>query len=179
MLKRAIVLFSGGIDSAVALWWARAKYDVTALSFDGANRPRGEIRACMALARRAQVTHLRVELPFLHTRRDGYTPGRNLAFHAAALSIAEQRGARTVIAGHNRSDAGHYPDAREAFFKRLEKMADGIRILRPFRSMTDGEVARLGARLGVPLDMTWSCYRNGSKPCGACEACRDREVVLK
>lgn len=178
-MKRAIVLFSGGIDSTVALWWARSRYDVTALSFDGAGRPRGEIRACMSLARRAGVPHVRVDLPFLRTRPDGYVPGRNLAFHAAALSIAEQQGAKAVIAGHNRSDASHYPDAREPFFRKLAAMADGIRIIRPFRSMSDGEVAKLGVRLGAPLDRTWSCYRDGAAPCGRCAACVDREAALR
>lgn len=178
MLTPALVLLSGGIDSAVALWWARRRYDVTALSFDGARRPRGEVRACMAVARRAGVPHLRVKLPFLRAREDGYTPGRNLAFHAAALSIAEQRGARAVVAGHNRSDAGHYEDARDSFFRRLRTLSNGIRIVRPFAALTDGQVARLGARLGVPLEITWSCYRDGARPCGRCAACRDRAAIL-
>ncbi|HEU4364821.1 MAG TPA: 7-cyano-7-deazaguanine synthase, partial [Candidatus Krumholzibacteria bacterium] len=96
MLTRALVLLSGGIDSTVALWWARDRYRVTALSFDGARRPKGEIRACTAVARRARVPHVRVDLPFLEARSDGYVPGRNLVYHAAAISIAERRGARAV-----------------------------------------------------------------------------------
>jgi len=178
VLKRALVLISGGIDSAVALWWARERYAVTALSFDGANRPRGEVRACAALVRRARVPHLNVALPFLRPRAGGYVPGRNLVFHATALSIAEQRGARAVVAGHNLSDAESFDDARDEFFQRLRTLADGVRIELPFAAMTDGEVARLGRELGVPLEMTWSCYRDGAKPCGRCPACRDRRVAL-
>ena len=178
MLTRALVLLSGGIDSAVALWWARDRYAVTALSFEGARRPRGEARACQAVARRARVPHLRVDLPFLEARSDGYVPGRNLVYHSAAISIAERRGARAVVAGHNKSDAKHFADARPAFFRRLLSLADGVRIVRPFASMTDGQVARLGVRLGVPLDITWSCYRDGPRPCGRCPACHDRRAIL-
>lgn len=178
MLRRALVLISGGIDSAVALWWARERYAVTALSFNGAERPRGEVRACAALVRRARVPHLNVPLPFLKPRASGYVPGRNLVFHATALSIAEQRGAHAVVAGHNMSDAESFDDARDDFFRRLRTMADGVRIELPFASLTDGEVARLGRRLGVPLDLTWSCYRDGAKPCGRCPACRDRRAIL-
>jgi 7-cyano-7-deazaguanine synthase len=175
---RALVLLSGGIDSAVALWWARERYDVTAISFDGLRRPRGEVRACRAVARRARVKHVRVDLPFLEARADGYVPGRNLVYHAAAISIAERRGAKAVIAGHNKSDAKWFADARPAFFKRLLTLADGVRIVRPFAAMTDAQVARLGAKLGVPLEITWSCYRDGASPCGKCAACRDRRAIL-
>lgn len=179
MLTRAIVLLSGGIDSAVALWWARDRYAVTALSFDGARRPRGEVWACRAIAKEARVPHVRVDLPFLEARADGYVPGRNLVYHAAAISIAERRGARAVVAGHNKSDARHFADARPGFFRRLLTLADGVKIVRPFAAMNDVQVARLGQRLGVPLELTWSCYRDGAVPCGRCAACRGRRAALR
>jgi 7-cyano-7-deazaguanine synthase len=178
VLTRALVLLSGGIDSAVALWWARDRYAVTALSFDGARRPRGEVRACRAIARRARVPYVRVDLPFLEPQADGYVPGRNLVYHSAAISIAERRGAKAVVAGHNRSDAKWFADARPGFFRRLLTLADGVKIVRPFAAMTDAQVVRLGAKLGAPLDLTWSCYRDGAAPCRRCPACRDRRAIL-
>jgi 7-cyano-7-deazaguanine synthase len=53
-----------------------------------------------------------------------------------------------------------------------------VRIELPFAALTDRQVARLGRRLGVPLDLTWSCYRDGAEPCGRCPACRDRRDAL-
>jgi 7-cyano-7-deazaguanine synthase len=173
-MRKAVVLVSGGIDSAVVLAWARERYEVTALSFEGAGRPRREARACAALARRARTPLIRVPTPFLRPRESGYVPARNLVFHAIALSVAEDLGAEAVVAGHNLSDAAHWEDARPSYFRQIEKLGRGIRILLPFARYTDADVIALGVRLGVPLELTWSCYRDGARPCRRCSACRGR-----
>jgi 7-cyano-7-deazaguanine synthase len=173
-MTKAVVLVSGGIDSAVALSWAKERYQVTALSCEGAGRPRREAKACAQLAKRAKVRLLRVPTPFLRPRASGYVPARNLVFHAIALSVAEDLGAEAVVAGHNLSDAAHFEDARTSYFRRVESLGRGIRIVLPFARYTDADVIALGARLGVPLELTWSCYRDGARPCRRCSACRGR-----
>jgi 7-cyano-7-deazaguanine synthase len=173
-LKKAVVLVSGGLDSAVALDWARERFRPLALSFGVAGRPRGEVRACEAIAAWARVEHVRVPVPFLRPRPSGYAPARNLVFHSIALAIAEDKGAAAVVAGHNASDAAAFDDARPAYFRRLERLGKGIRILLPFARLTDAQVIRQGLRRGVPLERTWSCYRDGARPCRRCAACRGR-----
>jgi 7-cyano-7-deazaguanine synthase len=173
-VRKAVVLVSGGIDSAVALAWAKERYRVTALSFEVAGRPRREAAACAAIAKRAGAVLLRVKLPFLRPRSSGYAPARNLVFHAIALSIAEDRGAEAVVAGHNLSDASWFEDARPAYFRRVESLGRGVRIVLPFARYTDADVITLGVRLGVPLHVTWTCYRDGARPCRRCSACRGR-----
>ncbi len=173
-MKRAVVLVSGGIDSAVALDWARERYRPLAVSFQVAGRPRRERRACSAIVKWARTEQVTVPVPFLRPRPSGYAPARNLVFHAIALAIAEDRGAVAVVAGHNASDAEAFPDARSAYFRRVERLGKGIRILLPFARLTDAQVIRLGVRRGVPLERTWSCYRDGERPCGRCAACRGR-----
>lgn len=173
-MSRAIVLVSGGIDSAVALAWALERYRVTALAFEIAGRPRREAEASRAIARRVGVPLLKVPASFLRPRPSGYVPARNLVFHAVALSIAEDRGARAVVAGHNRSDASIFADARPAYLGRVQRLGRGVRILLPLARCTDADVIRLGVRLGAPLELTWSCYRDGRRPCGRCSACRGR-----
>jgi 7-cyano-7-deazaguanine synthase len=173
-MKKALVLVSGGIDSAAALWWARERYLVTALSYDGADRPRGEVRACVAIAEHVGVPLLRVAAPYLQQHPSGYIPARNLVIHSIALSVAETRGASVVVAGHNRSDAKVFEDARTAFFRRLERLNGGVKIVLPFAGKSDAEVIALALRWRVPLELTWSCYRDGARPCRRCSACRGR-----
>jgi 7-cyano-7-deazaguanine synthase len=173
-VRKAVVLVSGGIDSSVALAWARERFDVTALSCEVAGRPRREAKACEAIVKRSRTPLVRVKTPFLRPRSSGYAPARNLVLHAIALSVAEDRGAAAVVAGHNRSDASHFDDARPSYFRRIESLGNGVRILLPFARYTDAEVIALGARMGVPLELTWSCYRDGPRPCRRCSACRGR-----
>jgi 7-cyano-7-deazaguanine synthase len=78
------------------------------------------------------------------------------------------------VAGHNRSDAEAFDDARPAFFRRLEGLNGGVRIRLPLARLTDAEVIGRGLRLGAPLGLTWSCYRDGRAPCRRCSACRGR-----
>lgn len=173
-MKKAVVLVSGGIDSAVALDWARERYRPIAVSFAVDGRPRGEAKACAAIVKRAGVEHREVPVPFLRPRASGYAPARNLVYHAIALAIAEDRGAVAVVAGHNASDAKFFADARPSYFKKVEKLGKGVRIVLPFARMTDAQVIVEGMRRGVPLELTWSCYRDGSRPCRRCSACRGR-----
>jgi len=173
-VREAVVLVSGGIDSAVALDWARRRYRTVAVSYDVAGRPRGEARACAAVVKWAGAEHVRVALPFLRPRPSGYVPARNLVYHGVALAIAEDRGAAAVVAGHNASDAAAFDDARPGYFRRVERLGKGVRILLPFARLTDAQVIRQAVRGGVPLGLTWSCYRDGRRPCGRCSACRGR-----
>ncbi|MBI3854389.1 MAG: 7-cyano-7-deazaguanine synthase [Planctomycetes bacterium] len=173
-MRKAVVLVSGGIDSTVALAWAKERFDPVALSFEIAGRPRREAKACAAVAKRAGVELLRVPTPFLRPRPSGYVPARNLVFHAIALSVAEDRGADAVVAGHNASDAAIFEDARPLYLRRVESLGRGVRILLPFARTTDADVIALGLRLGAPLGLTWSCYRDGARPCRRCSACRGR-----
>ncbi len=182
MRRKAIVLLSGGMDSAAALWWARGRYEVITLAFVTPATPAGERKAARALSKAAGAAeHREITLPFLTNhvagKPDGYLPQRNLIYYAVAGSLAEQLGAVAIVGGHLATDAEDFPDARREYFARIESMT-GLRVALPFIEKTKTDVVRYGLRRGVPFDKTWSCYRNGRRPCGECVSCRERATAL-
>lgn len=194
---RALVLLSGGLDSAVALWWAIDQgYDVVPLSFRYRGRPGRESRAARALAQRAGLAIVEADLPFLEEPAPegrwraaprGYIPARNAIFYASAAYHAQILECDIIVGGHNRDDASRFPDANADFFARFERLlgeglwrADGRatpRLVMPLHTLTKLEVVALGRELGVPLALAWSCYEDGEAPCGVCPSCVERRSV--
>lgn len=133
----ALVLFSGGKDSTVALTWASATYPVVqALSYDVPYRPRGELQASINVARHLSVPLVRVALPFLtdlasrqeHRRArqtaEAYVPHRNLVFHSIACHLAEANACHTVVAGHIQSDSVAYSDSSGQYLRSIYRLAN-------------------------------------------------------
>lgn len=182
-MKTALVLLSGGMDSAAALWWARERYRVVTLSFLVPGAAAGERRAARALSRAAgAAAHHEVQLGFLVNHRPGhpagYLPKRNLVYYAIAGSIAEQAGAVALVGGHLATDGGDFPDARPAYFARIRRML-GLPLKLPFLDKTKRDVVKYGLSKGVPFGLSWSCFRDGTKPCGRCASCREREEAFE
>lgn len=188
-MSRALVLFSGGADSTLALAWALNRgYVVSTLEFDYPGRPKAEVRAAARITRHMGVRdRVRIRLPLRLARarstNDGYFPNRNLVFHSIAQAVAESRRADVVVAGHLNSDALRFPDAHPRFLRRIVALARSgrpnrrlIRALLPLARMDSQEKLRLGKRIDAPLATTWSCWRDHSSPCGRCEKCRERWV---
>ena len=110
-----------------------------------------------------------------------YVPARNLIFCSLACGIAEARGADFVYLGVNALDYSGYPDCRPEFVRAIEAAANlglkrgvegrPLELRTPLIHRTKAEIVRLGAELDAPLELTWSCYRGGPRPCGSCDAC--------
>jgi 7-cyano-7-deazaguanine synthase len=110
-----------------------------------------------------------------------YVPFRNANILAMAVSYAEVLGAAAVAVGAVAEDSSGYPDTRKSFFEAFEKTIETgtalrppIRILTPVIDMSKAEIVASGKRLGVPFELTHSCYQSNGKPCGECESCRYR-----
>jgi 7-cyano-7-deazaguanine synthase len=142
--KKAVVLLSGGLDSATTLYYAKAKgYDIHALSFDYGQRHKKELSCARRLARssRSRLQVIKFSLPWKgsslidETKRitqsrknktyipNTYVPGRNIIFLSYALSYAESIKAAKIFIGANQIDYSGYPDCRQSFLDAFNRVA--------------------------------------------------------
>ena len=115
-----------------------------------------------------------------------YVPARNTIFLSLALGWAEAAGARDIFIGVNALDYSGYPDCRPEFIRGFESLAElatkaGVegepfRVRAPLQHMTKADIVREGARLGLDMGLSWSCYdpAPGGLHCGLCDSCRLR-----
>ncbi len=202
MGKIAILLLSGGIDSAVALYLLRSRgYDVIAISINYPGRWEREKESARELARLTNTKLIEVDLPFLREvdelwnseeerpnhLRDAHPstiPARNAIIYAVAAYYAETLGIETIVAGHNADDTKYFPDTSREFRKLISRAltigtyigrARGFRVIAPLSRLSKTEVVKLGLKLGVPFEYTWSCHNNYDVPCGQCNGCLARK----
>ncbi len=134
---------------------------------------------------------LTADIPVPHARTDSeigegipptYVPARNLVFLSLATAYAEVLGADDIFLGINFQDYSGYPDCRPEFLDSFQQTAnlatkagteDGrtLRYHAPLLYMTKAAIVREGTRLGVPWELTWSCYEGGAEACGTCDSC--------
>ena len=117
---------------------------------------------------------------------DTYVPFRNGLFISAAASIALAQDCQLLYYGAHRNDAAGsaYPDCSAEF---QQAMAEAIwqgsggqlKLIAPFLAETKAGVVKQGLALGVPYQLTWSCYEGEDLPCGLCGTCRDRQEAFR
>ena len=187
MMKNAVVLLSGGLDSMVCAGLAREQgFGVIALTVDYNQRHRVELEAARRIA--GELAQRQIVLP-LDLRAFGgsaltgdiavpkggagegipvtYVPARNTIFLSLALGLAEASGARDLFIGVNALDYSGYPDCRPDFIAGFEQLANVA---------TKADIAREAQRLGLDAGLSHSCYDPGpdGRHCGKCDACRLR-----
>ncbi|MBI2916146.1 MAG: 7-cyano-7-deazaguanine synthase [Elusimicrobia bacterium] len=184
--KRALVLLSGGIDSAVALWWAKSqRWNVSTLTFLFPGRRKKEIWAAKNLERLSGCDkNERLFLPFVDppdSRKSCYIPQRNLMYYGIAASLAEKMSAQFILGGHIGHDARVFPDATPRYFKVLNRLIRWNKnhdrdpqLLFPLIRLSKKKIIQMGEKLKVPFQYTWSCSRDVPKPCWECSSCRER-----
>jgi 7-cyano-7-deazaguanine synthase len=113
-----------------------------------------------------------------------YVPARNTIFLSFALAYAEIIGGDRVYIGVNALDYSGYPDCRPDYIQAMQqvfrlgtkqgRLGQAITIESPLINLKKTEIIQLGNKLGVPWELTWSCYAGGEKACGVCDSCRLR-----
>ena len=201
-MKKAVILLSGGMDSATTLYFAKKSgYALTALVFDYHQRHKKEIKAAKKIIELNRINYHLVKTNFSWAHSSltdikkhvpvnrnlakriipsTYVAARNIVFLSYAFSLAESINAKKVFIGAHIQDYSGYPDCRPQFLKNFERAANSgmkqgdIKIEAPLLNKSKKEIIAIGLRLKVPFEYTWSCYEGGSKPCGKCDSCRFR-----
>ena len=184
----AVVLLSGGLDSATVLALAQAEGLIChALAVDYGQRHRSELLAAQRVADAAGVDLkvLRLDLRAIggsaltddievpEEEGEGipvtYVPARNTIMLSLALGYAEVCGAGVIAIGVNAVDYSGYPDCRPEFIAAFEQTANlatkagvegaSLRVMTPLIDLTKAEIIRLGTDLGVDYGLTVSCYQ--------------------
>ena len=202
--EKCIVVLSGGPDSTVVAYWAKKQgYKVHALTFKYGQIAEKEVKHATLIAEKLDIPIKTVDLGSLKDIFIGVTalcdknieltstftqpiivPFRNAIFLSVAVAYAVSIGAAEVFYGAQGSDETFYPDCRKEFYESFENAARlgtgaEIRIEAPFSNLQKSEVLKIGMELGVPFELTWSCYRGKEKHCGTCESCVNRKNAFK
>ena len=205
---KAVVLFSGGLDSTVlASHLLSQGAEVRLLSIDYGQRHAKELAHGEALAKHmnlprkslllpdlgdllkgSSLTDDSVELPEGHYAEESMkatvVPNRNMILLALAGGYALSSGFDTIAYAAHAGDHFIYPDCRPEFAEAMEKalgLADwnDLSLYRPFVDMTKADLVKLGTELGTPLEMTWSCYAGMDVHCGKCGTCVERKEAFE
>jgi len=115
-----------------------------------------------------------------------WVPARNLLMIANAVAYAEANDITYVALGNNLEEGGAFPDNEEEFTHLLDlsldyAVHDGgmVRLLAPVGKLMKHEIISTGLKLGVPFELTWSCYKSGGDHCGDCGPCFMRKVAFE
>lgn len=204
-IYKAVILLSGGLDSAYNLASAIRRYSpILALTFDyGQRARRPEIKAARSLTAIYRTDHQVIRLPWLRELAppamvtpgmplparagritDIWIPNRNGVFVAVAAAYAEKHKASYVIAGFNREEARDFRDNSGAFIRATNKAleyscAHKVDLVSFSARLTKVEIVKKAARLGIPLPQIYPCYGEGPRPCGKCISCRRMARALR
>jgi 7-cyano-7-deazaguanine synthase len=204
---KAVLILSGGADSTTLLYiMLKEGYEVYALTFNYAQRHQKEIDCARKIADRLHISHEvvdvsciagllgdsallgRREVPECHyteeAARQTIVPNRNMIMLSIAAGYAEAHEIPEVFYAAHKNDSAIYPDCRIEFVEammpaiRLATAWHPVELRAPFVNMTKAEIVKLGLRLNVPYEMTWSCYRGEEEPCTSCPTCIERQEAF-
>lgn len=204
--ERAVVLVSGGMDSATVVYEAIERgYEPHFLHTSYGQRTESKEYECAAaLAEEVGASDL-LHIETEHLSAIGassltdeeisvkeaelesdeiptsYVPFRNANLLSMAVSYAEANNCSAVFIGAHSEDFSGYPDCRPKFFEAFQHVIDvgtkpdtEIELVAPFVECSKTDIAKRGRELGVPYEITWSCYRDDEPACGTCDACAFR-----
>ncbi len=206
-LMKALVLFSGGLDSTVlATQMKRDAEETRLLSINYGQRHAKELNHSQRVAKHLDLPHEILNLSQLgailggssltdkglalpeghyaeESMKSTVVPNRNMILLALAGGHALSLGFDTIAYAAHAGDHTIYPDCRPAFADAMDRafgLADWntLSLHRPFVDMTKSDLVYLGTELDAPLHLTWSCYAGNEIHCGKCGTCVERKEAF-
>ena len=205
---KALVLFSGGLDSTVlATQMKQEATETRLLSIDYGQRHAKELDHSQKVANHLGLAHEILKLPQLgqilggssltdqsmtlpeghyaeESMKSTVVPNRNMILLALAGGHALSLGLDTIAYAAHAGDHTIYPDCRPEFADAMDKalgLADwkDLNLHRPYVEITKSDLVSLGDQLNAPLHLTWSCYVGGEIHCGKCGTCVERKEAFE
>lgn len=207
MKGKVVLVYSGGLDSTVLLYHLiDLGYEVKCLSFDYDQRHQKEINYAYDMCKNlnipyrcvnlTEITDLinnssqtgNIQVPHGYYEQENMkltvVPNRNMIMLSIAIGHAINIGYDKVAYGAH--TAGHYiyPDCQPEFINAMREASSRcdekyIRIFTPFDDFDKGAIVKLGIKLKVPFEFTWTCYEGKDTACGKCGSCRERLEAFK
>jgi len=202
MVKRAIVLCSGGMDSLITTAVAKRENDEIYLLHAnyGQRTEQKELKSFQRICKYFKpdgqlvvdidflvkiggnsLTDYHMDVPLNHLTDsvpNTYVPFRNGNLISIAVSWAEVIEAQSIYIGAVEVDSSGYPDCRRVFYDQLEKAINlgtkdetQIFLKTPIIDKMKHEIINIGRELGIPFELSWSCYVNNEIACGECDSC--------
>ncbi len=202
MSDKAVIIYSGGMDSFTVLHHALSKgLKPCALSFDYGQRHSKELKYAENVCRSLNIEHTLVDITSINQLLAGSSltsdipipeghyeepsmqstvvPNRNMILLSLAIGHAVSIGANKVFYGAHSGDHAIYPDCRPEFVKKMNDVSqianyEAVDICTPYLTNDKGEILADGLRMGLDYSQTWTCYNGRELACGQCGACQER-----
>ena len=194
--NKAIILLSGGLDSAVSLGISKEKYDIKlALTFDyGQISAQNEIKAAKDFCKYYNIPLKIITLEFLKDLTpnslitgkvpDGiqqnsasvWVPNRNGLFLNIAGCFADKNNYDYIIIGANKEEAQNFSDNTQDFINKINEeflysTSNHPKVVAPLINFNKNDIVKKALEYSIPLEYTKSCYKGKEKHCGMCESC--------
>jgi len=202
MTEKAVVIYSGGMDSFTILNKAKQEgYELYALTFDYGQKHKKEIeyasRVCQELGINHRIIDITAinqllqsssltsekEIPEGHYADDNMkstmVPNRNMILLSLAIGYAVDIGANKVFYGAHSGDHAIYPDCRPEFVEAMNAVSkianyEPVEIVTPYLSGDKISILADGLKMGLDYGKSWTCYNGREKACGKCGSCDER-----
>ena len=194
--KIAVCTLSGGLDSAVAAAIMKSQgFELKCIFFDWGQKTFEKEMSCARMLAEHFKSDLKIiEVPILKSLPkisltqnetltvaiNEYVPNRNAILETQAVAYAETIRAGVVCVGSTGGDlicpdnSLEFISKMQALIKQGTMLKPSILLVAPLVKIDKTEAVKIGKKLGVPFEITWSCHNYTDKACGKCSNCKER-----